>query len=159
MIKIDFDFLKNLPDISLMTKEERREEYLKNLKILEEDLRIQNDRMYHPELINGWINRDGDFIKLDKLDHHELWGMEYLSGILKIDKWKVQSYVREKFDRGLLDYFCNIGWVKITQWEKQNSPSAVHCLPMNEMQEITVERIKEQYNLELRLLYIPDRFK
>jgi len=148
-----WDFPK-IPDLSTLTREKLKIRYEEDKKFLNEWIEIEHKRVYHPELLNGWINREGDFLKIDNLDHHELWGMEYLSNILGIGKYEVQKYIREKFKTNLLDYFSKLGWIKITQWKEEQMPSAVHSKPMNEMQEIRIEKIKQMYKKELEIIYI-----
>jgi len=70
-----WDFPK-IPDLSTLTREKLKIRYEEDKKFLNEWIEIEHKRVYHPELLNGWINREGDFLKIDNLDHHELWGME-----------------------------------------------------------------------------------
>ena len=70
-----WDFPK-IPDLSTLTREKLKIRYEEDKKFLNEWIEIEHKRVYHTELLNGWINREGDFLKIDNLDHHELWGME-----------------------------------------------------------------------------------
>lgn len=155
MIDWNGSFDSTLEDIKKLSKEEK----LKMMNDFSSMMEEQQKSRLHPELLNGWINKDGDFIKIDEIDYHEIWAMKYFAKILNVNWWEVKNHIKKNFDIvTMLDYMCGIGWIKITQWEKSTTPSAVHTLPISEIQEIRLEKIKEKYNKDLKIIFIPKRY-
>jgi hypothetical protein len=121
-----------------------------------EDLRKlieqQERERYRPDLLNAWMDENGKLYKFDRIDYHELWGIEYLSEKLDMDFLKVKDYLKRRYnDTSVLRYFLKLGWVKITQWPKyQDKISATYKNELTPEQLIELKKLKINYrNLKI----------